>query len=95
MWEKEKLLVQAISPLSTMFSKVFFPRLIKRCHCVEWVNEPHLGTSFRNNDGKEAFPGARIFFFFIVPKETRILYFFYRSKDIFSFCSTGNIFLFC
>ena len=63
MWEKEKLLVQAISPLSTMFSKVFFPRLIKKCHCVEWVNEPHLGTSFRNNDGKEAFPGARIFFF--------------------------------
>ena len=30
--EKEKLLVQAISPFSTIFSKGFFPRLVKRCH---------------------------------------------------------------
>ena len=34
MWEKEKLLVQAIYPFPTMFSKGFFPRCIKRCHCV-------------------------------------------------------------
>ena len=33
-WEKEKLLVQAISPFPTMFSKSFFPRGVKRCHCV-------------------------------------------------------------
>ena len=25
---------QAISPFPTMFSKGFFPRLVKRCHCV-------------------------------------------------------------
>ena len=31
----EILLVQAISPFPTMFSKGFFPRLVKRCHCVE------------------------------------------------------------
>ena len=30
---KEKLLVQAISPFPTMFSKGFFPRGVKRCHC--------------------------------------------------------------
>ena len=29
MWEKKKLLVQAISPFPTMFSKGFFPRLVK------------------------------------------------------------------
>ena len=34
LWEKEKLLVQAISPFPTMFSKGFFPRRAKRCHCV-------------------------------------------------------------
>ena len=34
MWEKEKLLVQAISPFPTMFSKGFFPKGVKRCHCV-------------------------------------------------------------
>ena len=28
------LLVQAISPLPIMFSKGFFPRPVKRCHCV-------------------------------------------------------------
>ena len=33
-WEKEKLLVQVISPFPTMFSKDFFPRCVKRCHCV-------------------------------------------------------------
>ena len=32
--EMEKLLVQAISPFPTMFSEGFFPRPIKRCHCV-------------------------------------------------------------
>ena len=31
---KEKLLVQAISPFPTIFSKGFFPRGVKRCHCV-------------------------------------------------------------
>ena len=31
---KEKLLVQAISPFPTVFSKGFFPRPVKRCHCV-------------------------------------------------------------
>ena len=31
---KEKLLVQAISSFPTMFSKGFFPRPVKRCHCV-------------------------------------------------------------
>ena len=31
---KEKLLVQAISPFPTMFPKGFFPRAVKRCHCV-------------------------------------------------------------
>ena len=31
---KEKLLVQAISPFPTMFLKDFFPRGVKRCHCV-------------------------------------------------------------
>ena len=34
LWEKEKLLVQAISPLSTMFSKGFFARCVKRCYCM-------------------------------------------------------------
>ena len=34
LWEKEKLLVQAISPFPTMFSKGFFPRRVKRCHYV-------------------------------------------------------------
>ena len=34
LWEKAKLLVQAICPFSTMFSKGFFPRPVKRCHCV-------------------------------------------------------------
>ena len=34
MWEKEKLLVQGISPFLALFSKGFFPRPIKRCHCV-------------------------------------------------------------
>ena len=34
LWEKEKLLVLAISPFPTMFSKGIFPRLVKRCHCV-------------------------------------------------------------
>ena len=34
LWEKEKLLVQAISPFPTMFSKGFFPKSLKRCHCV-------------------------------------------------------------
>ena len=32
--EKEKLLVQAISPFPTMLSKGFFPGRVKRCHCV-------------------------------------------------------------
>ena len=27
-------IVQAISPFATMFSKGFFPRPVKRCHCV-------------------------------------------------------------
>ena len=27
-------IVQAISPFPTMFSKGFFPRPFKRCHCV-------------------------------------------------------------
>ena len=26
------------SPFSTLFSKGFFPRLVKRCHLWEWVN---------------------------------------------------------
>ena len=34
LWEKEKLLVKAISPFPTMFSKGFFPRKVKRCDCV-------------------------------------------------------------
>ena len=34
LWKKEKLLVQAISLFSSMFSKDFFPRPAKRCHCV-------------------------------------------------------------
>ena len=34
LWEKEKLLEQAISPFPTIFSKGFFPRPVKRCHCV-------------------------------------------------------------
>ena len=34
LWEKEKLLVQAISSFPTMFSKGFFPRPVERCHCV-------------------------------------------------------------
>ena len=34
LWEKEKLLVQAISPFPKMFSKGFFPRRVRRCHCV-------------------------------------------------------------
>ena len=33
LWEKEKLLVQVISPFPTMFSKGFFPRPVKRCRC--------------------------------------------------------------
>ena len=32
--EKEKLLIRAISPFFTMFSKGSFPRPVKRCHCV-------------------------------------------------------------
>ena len=34
LWEKEKLLVQAIPPFPTMFSQGFFPRRVKRCHWV-------------------------------------------------------------
>ena len=34
LWEKEKLLVQAISSFPTMFSKGLFPRPVKKCHCV-------------------------------------------------------------
>ena len=30
----KKLLVQAISPFPTMVLKGFFPRRVKRCHCV-------------------------------------------------------------
>ena len=37
MWEKEKLLVQVISPFPTIFSKGFFPRPFKGCHCVGMV----------------------------------------------------------
>ena len=33
--EKEKLLVQAISPFPTMFPKGFFPRPVEWYHCLE------------------------------------------------------------
>ena len=32
-WEKEKLFLQAIS-FPTVILKGFFPRNVKRCHCV-------------------------------------------------------------
>ena len=37
-WEKEKLLVQAISPVPTMFLKSFFPRPVKGVIVWGWVN---------------------------------------------------------
>ena len=33
-FDRVENIVQAISPFSTMFSKGFFPRPVKRCHCV-------------------------------------------------------------
>ena len=38
MWEKEKLLAQAISPFPIMFSKGFFQNLSKGVIVWEWVN---------------------------------------------------------
>ena len=42
MWGKEKLLVQAISPFPTMFSKGFYPRPIKE---QGFNHKPPLVTS--------------------------------------------------
>ena len=41
---KRRNFVQAISPLPTMFSEGFFPRPVKRCHCVGMGCTPTEGV---------------------------------------------------
>ena len=48
LWEKEKMLITSISSFSTMFSKYFFPRVVKNQDCVvkslEALGDPEVSV---------------------------------------------------